>query len=246
MTQSTPILFLHGLLGHGGEWAALAQHLPNPVHAPDLLGHGDAAPLKSGDVWPQYLEQIDSLLPGEKVHIAGHSMGGILALKYAAARPERVATLVLMETGIQPQPPAAQAGLSAWITHGWPDRFASRADAEQFLQDHNLNPRWIDGLGDDLAPRFDRASCVRAISQLEGDSRLPDLMALRCPTRLILAEDTLIDESDLRAMRAHPALPPPQFVAEAGHDLHLDQPQSTSEAISNAISPNRGTLTDDR
>lgn len=239
MDDGKTICILHGLLGRGGEWADVAARLPIPAITPDLLGHGDAPELTAGPVWPQYLAQLDAVLPAHPVDLAGHSMGGILALKYAAARPDRVARVILIESGVHASTEHTNAALAHWITHAWPSQFKTRADAAQFFADCDLHPAWIANLTDDLRPQFDPRSCARAITELNAQDRLGDLISLRCPVHVIIAENSLLEDADLAAMRAHPALHGPQIIAQTGHDVHLDHPLRTARALQRACTPLR-------
>ena len=68
------LILLHGLAGHGGEWAATAAALGDrfDVIAPDLPGHG-------GDGLPP----LDA-----PTILAGQSYGGLLAMRLAANHAE--------------------------------------------------------------------------------------------------------------------------------------------------------------
>lgn len=95
------LLLIHGLTGHGERWKTLAeQHLPEvAVLAPDLLGHGRsswAAP------WTldANVEALASLLDGPTL-VAGHSFGGAVALNLAAAHPDLVSGLVLLDPAVE-------------------------------------------------------------------------------------------------------------------------------------------------
>lgn len=94
-------LLLHGFTGSSQAWGeglidALASLGPPPVLV-DLPGHGRHA----GDSNPDHFtleavfESITQASAGEPVDLVGYSMGGRLALAYAAARPEAVRRLVL-------------------------------------------------------------------------------------------------------------------------------------------------------
>ncbi|MGV0837500.1 alpha/beta fold hydrolase [Mycolicibacterium thermoresistibile] len=98
------LLAIHGLTGHGQRWQTLAtRHLPEiPTVAPDLLGHG-----RSSWTAPWTLEAnvdaLTALLEAEAdgpVVVTGHSFGGAVALHLAAARPDLVAGLVLLDPAI--------------------------------------------------------------------------------------------------------------------------------------------------
>jgi 2-succinyl-6-hydroxy-2,4-cyclohexadiene-1-carboxylate synthase len=100
-THQRPVLALHGFTGGGLDWAPLVPALQRHVVAPDFLGHGFSdAPHKPApysmartlDYWLALLDQLE--LP--QVDLLGYSMGGRVALSFAAAHPDRVGRLVLI------------------------------------------------------------------------------------------------------------------------------------------------------
>ena len=100
----TSVLALHGLTGHGKRWQTLATHhlADVTVVAPDLIGHGRS----SWDApWTidANVAELAALLDadgGRPVVAVGHSFGGAIALNLAAARPDLVAALVLLDPAI--------------------------------------------------------------------------------------------------------------------------------------------------
>jgi len=94
------ILALHGLTGHGQRWQHLAGFLPEmAVAAPDLVGHGRsswAAPWTI-DANVAALAAVLDDAGGAPVLVVGHSFGGALAMQLAAARPDRVGSLLLLD-----------------------------------------------------------------------------------------------------------------------------------------------------
>ncbi|CDZ89435.1 alpha/beta hydrolase [Rhodococcus ruber] len=98
------LLALHGLTGHGRRWEHLAsQHLPHArVLAPDLRGHGRSPwtpPWNFETHVRDLLTVLDAHASGP-VLVVGHSFGGALAVHLAAAAPERVRGLVLLDPAI--------------------------------------------------------------------------------------------------------------------------------------------------
>lgn len=97
------MLALHGLTGHGQRWQQLADHLSEiAIAAPDLIGHG-----RSTWAAPWTLDAnvvaLGALLDAEAdapVLVVGHSFGGAVALQLAAARPDRVAALLLLDPAV--------------------------------------------------------------------------------------------------------------------------------------------------
>ncbi|MDH3235731.1 MAG: alpha/beta hydrolase [Alphaproteobacteria bacterium] len=96
-------VLLHGSTGSGAMWRDLAKSLRGcfEVLAPDLVGYGKAAPWPGGTGFglEREAEAIAPLLPDgdARFHLVGYSYGGAVALSMALARPDRVASLTLIE-----------------------------------------------------------------------------------------------------------------------------------------------------
>jgi lipase len=98
------ILAIHGLTGHGRRWQTLAtQHLPDvAIAAPDLIGHGRsswAAPWTIDANVAALAHLVDQEAAGPVLAV-GHSFGGAIALNLAAARPDLISTLVLLDPAV--------------------------------------------------------------------------------------------------------------------------------------------------
>jgi pyruvate dehydrogenase E2 component (dihydrolipoamide acetyltransferase) len=97
----TPLVLVHGFGGDLNNWLfnhpALA--VDRRVIALDLPGHGESGKhLQTGEadeLSGAVLALLDHLKLS-RVHLAGHSMGGLVALSIARQAPERVASLVLI------------------------------------------------------------------------------------------------------------------------------------------------------
>jgi len=98
------LVFLHGTGGHLEAFAknlrALGQHFR--VIAYDMPGHGWSdltdRDLEIGDYIDHLVDLLD-VLGLERAHLSGESLGGWVAAKFAAAHPDRVASLVLNTPG---------------------------------------------------------------------------------------------------------------------------------------------------
>jgi pimeloyl-ACP methyl ester carboxylesterase len=100
------VLVLHGFAARwrAEQWESLLRALPgHRVIGIDVPGHGRSAkPHDAGAYGELLVDDIARVLDalGEnRVHLIGYSMGGIIALKTAAALPERVASLTLIGQG---------------------------------------------------------------------------------------------------------------------------------------------------
>ena len=99
-----PLLALHGWLDNAGTFDHLAPLLAAHwrVVALDLRGHGRSSHLPAG-AWYHYVDALDDLRAAfdhfgwARADLLGHSLGGTLVSLFAAACPERVGSLLLIE-----------------------------------------------------------------------------------------------------------------------------------------------------
>jgi pimeloyl-ACP methyl ester carboxylesterase len=101
--DSGPVMVLvHGIASSHLNWTTIAPQLAERarVFAIDLPGYGLSrpAPEPAGvETSAKYLGRfIDVVSGGAAVSLFGHSMGGLVSLLEAGARPERIARLILM------------------------------------------------------------------------------------------------------------------------------------------------------
>ncbi|WP_437738229.1 alpha/beta fold hydrolase [Sorangium sp. So ce1335] len=101
--EALPVVLVHGMVGHTGFWEAPLAHLAGRRRAValDLRGHGASEAPADADYSPaacaaDVLAALDALgLP--RVALVGHSFGTLVAIAAAAAHPDRVARLVLVD-----------------------------------------------------------------------------------------------------------------------------------------------------
>lgn len=98
-----PVLALHGWLDNAASFARLAPLLDGcHVVALDLTGHG-LSDRRSADASYQIWDDLPEIfgvvteLGWEEFDLLGHSRGGIIAMLFAAAFPERVRRLILLD-----------------------------------------------------------------------------------------------------------------------------------------------------
>ena len=103
--SGAPIVFLHGMGTSAATWNRCMELLYDrfTVVAPDLLGHGDSPVLEDPAEYTRdrTLVDVDDILAGLDAPpvLVGHSLGGYLALAYAATRPDAVSGVVVLNTG---------------------------------------------------------------------------------------------------------------------------------------------------
>jgi lipase len=114
-----PVLLLHGVGGAAWSWAPQAAALEDEcrTYRWEARGHGLAARVADAglsDYFVDAREALDAVLgAGRAPLVAGHSMGGLLALALAAERPTDVAGLFLIEPVYAPDGGRHAAGMLA-------------------------------------------------------------------------------------------------------------------------------------
>ena len=102
--RGAPLVLVHGYFGGAAHWRDQIAQLSNrfDVVAPNLAGFGGSAGLTAPDSIPGHARLVWELLDElglERVHLLGHSMGGMVVQEMTAMAPERVSRLVLYGTG---------------------------------------------------------------------------------------------------------------------------------------------------
>lgn len=107
--DNCPVLMIHGWLDNALSFARLAPELTGQrdVYALDMAGHGHSGhrPAGQGYLLMDYVADLAELVDTHfrsdrhaQVDLVGHSLGGIVGVLYAAAFPERVRRLVMIDS----------------------------------------------------------------------------------------------------------------------------------------------------
>jgi pimeloyl-ACP methyl ester carboxylesterase len=233
-----PVVLLHGLAGYAGEWAqtAAAIHPGRRVVAVDGRGHGGSE-RHPADLTPQaFVADLGvwfSALRLAPAIVVGQSMGGVHAMLFAAAHPELVHGLVIVEaTPDADSDHEALARVGGWL-RSWPVPFADRAAAVEFFGGpSNWAETWADGLehrADGLWPAFDPDLMVREL-EVSGQDYWPAWRTIDCPILIVRGGEGENRDSYLRMVTANSSAELVE-IAHAGHDVHLDQPERWSDAL---------------
>ncbi len=235
--EGPPVLLLHGLAGHAREWDSTAAWLvrSHRVVAPEARGHGRSE-RSPADVSPEafaadaahWVEHL-GLAPAV---VAGQSLGGVTALLLAADRPSLVRGLVLAEATPAPDP-AGVAAVERWFAT-WPLPFPSTGRALDFFGGDSLRARtWCAGLeqrGDGLWPAFEPRVLLAALAQANERDHWAAWARIRCPALVVRAADGVPRAEAVRMVELLPGARLAE-IADAGHDLHLDQPGRWREEL---------------
>lgn len=115
-----PVLFVHSLGGSAAQWRAQLDHLrpERRALALELRAHGRSAPAGGdGEGCGYGVEALAGDVAAaaddlglDRFVLAGHSLGGSVAIEYAARHPERIAGLLLVDpAGDQSRAPKSES-----------------------------------------------------------------------------------------------------------------------------------------
>jgi len=167
-----PLVLLHGFGGDLNNWLFNAEPLAadRAVYALDLPAHGGSVKdARDGDVAVlvgALREFLDS--QGiERAHLAGHSMGGLVAAELALAEPDRVLSLALV----------APAGLGDEIDAEYIEGFVAasgRRDLKPVLQRLFADPGLVNRQMVDDVLKYKRLDGVQGSLETLSGSLFPD------------------------------------------------------------------------
>jgi pimeloyl-ACP methyl ester carboxylesterase len=245
-----PMVLLHGPGEFGGTWLPVLDDLATThrVIAPDLPGHG-ASDAPAGGIAPAALaawldELIAATCPVPPV-LVGRVVGGAIAAEFAAAHPDRISGLVLVDTmGLAPFEPEPRFGLALHRFLGDPNQssYERLMDFCAFDLDRardRFGDRWapFSGYAVELArdPRVQAAT--GAMIGLYGAQPLaPELLAsISVPTTLIWGRQDAAIALGVAEAAAERYGWPLLVVDGAGDDPALDRPREFLEALHGAL-----------
>lgn len=246
-----PVLMLHGIRSFADTFEGLAGALQPGyrVLALDHRGRGqsDWDPGRNyyTDAYVQDVRSVVEQLGLSRFDLLGHSMGGINAIVYAAAHPDRVRKLVVEDAGPGAFDDSDGARRIRAELSRTPESFADWSAAEAFMREirptvtpeaiaarlrHMLEPH-----GGRLRWRYDHAGIKAA--RLDPDpARVVDLwppvQALRCPTLVLRGgRSDYLGVATAQAMAARNPAIAWREIPDAGHYVHDDQPERVARAV---------------
>jgi pimeloyl-ACP methyl ester carboxylesterase len=236
------VVFVHGNPGAGGDWEPLMKPIAEfaTVVAPDMPGFGEADKRADQDytlaAYGAHLGGVIEQLGISAVHLVAHDFGGPFALTWAAANPEKVASVALINTGVLLDykwhrlarvwrtPVAGELFMRATTRHV--GRFVIRHD------NPGLPRQWANRIVEHLLP----AGTKRAVLRLYRSTRQEDMDALVEPLR-DRDPDTLVvfGTADVyipveQAARQHRVFPRArvEILPGVGHWAWLEQPDQVA------------------
>lgn len=217
-----PVVLLHGLMGRATTWWPVARELTGHgrVLGPDARGHGRSG-RPDDDAWSperMALDVVELLETVGGAALVGHSMGGLSALLAAARRPDLVAAVVVedMAVDLTSLPANAVDGYSAVE-----QPFASQAAVrEAFAGVGDYMVECVEERDDGYHLLVDLDDATAIARHWTAAAHWDALDAVRAPTLLIEAEDSIVPPGQAEAMARRIADAEHVRIPGTGHLVH--------------------------
>lgn len=226
--SGTPsVLLLHGLSSAGAVWWRIGAALEASGYAavaPDLRGHGASA-RPSNYPLDAYAQDVLETCPGPWDLVVGHSLGGAVAVRAAASKPDFAAAYLLVDPAITFDRSTAESVHTSIVAD-----VTDPPSVEQLLLEH---PHWSrkDAEHKRASLLTTTVEVIRATFDDNQTWRLGDqLRSLVSPVHILGAdEDPLYTAEDFAIHKAAASDLTFEQVPHTGHSIYRDDPDTVVE-----------------
>ena len=248
--DALPLVLVHGFTGHRDDFELERDRLATwtRVLVPDVRGHGGSTHLGDAAAYDFDLAVADlagllDALEAPRIHLLGHSMGGMISLRFTLAHPERVASLILMDTspdvpgGMQAE--AMQKAGEIAVAKGMLRlqelmEKRTREGGSDDPADAHLE-RWADRYWPHMKKRYAAMDPYAYVGFGQAMARqapvTEQLGEITCPTHVIIGSDDRPFLAAADAFEAHIPDVRRSTIPNAGHHPHQENPDAWWQAM---------------
>lgn len=241
-----PVIMLHGIMGHSREWDGVVEAMSRTgrVFVIDQRGHGrsDWAEDYSLDAMTRDIIGFIETLALTPARIVGHSMGGMVAMTLAAARPELVERVVVVDIAPDSVTGELAAGLREFVTglasRGYDtvdDAYAEWAGdpyARPELLRHYVEHALRRGADGKLAWRFDGVGLEGFLDSVDPGRLWRAVDSIRVPVLVVRGEHSeAVSMASALQMLGRFCNARLVEIPDGAHDLGVQQPEAVAEAV---------------
>jgi len=233
--KGMPLMLIHGYPLDHTSWDEVASLLENKfdVILPDLRGFGQSTTVETPYTISDMADDLASLLDHlevEKAALAGHSMGGYVALAFAKKYPQRVSGLGLVSSQAVADSPegkdrryqtaadVVEKGVNI-VAEAMTPKLSTDASVQAFVRD--------------VIVKQSKSSVIGALKAMaERENLMSHLSSVKFPVVLIHGNADLLIPIE-RAKEIKAVLPSAQFVElqGAGHMPMMEFARETAEGL---------------
>jgi len=223
-----PLLLTHGFGATAGMWDPNidALSVDRPVIVWDQRGHGSS---DAPDDMDRYSEQIGvadmvAILDAADVDravLGGMSLGGYLSLAFHLAHPQRVAALVLVDTGPGYRNDEARDKWNAWV-----ERRAQQLERGEAATDFSAEVAQAVHAHPEGLPR-----AARGVMAQKDARVITSLDSITVPTLVVVGAQDTDFLAPAEYMHRRIADSRKVVIDDAGHAANMDQPETFNAAV---------------
>ncbi len=235
-----PLVILHGLFGSADNWFGIARELDKEytMYLVDQRNHGESP---HDDEWNYdvMVEDLKELLDDEgidKANLMGHSLGGKTVMNFALKYPERLKKLIVADIAPRYYPVHHESileGLNSLDLKTINSRKEADDALAKYISEPGIRQFLLKSLGRDaegFAWKINLPVLTKNIEYV-GEA-LPEGRIFEGPTLFLAgANSNYIQQKDLSDILEFFPNYELEFIQNAGHWLHAEQPHAVVEEI---------------
>ncbi|TDQ17433.1 pimeloyl-ACP methyl ester carboxylesterase [Algoriphagus boseongensis] len=239
-----PFVILHGLFGSADNWFSIARELEKTytLYLVDQRNHGDSP---HSDQWNYQVmvEDLKELLDDEgleKVFLMGHSMGGKTVMNFACTYPERVEKLIVADIAPRYYPVHHETileGLNSIQLKEIKSRKEADDQLAKYIPDLGTRQFLLKSLARNADGFVWKVNLPVITANIEEvGQELADWAKYLGPTLFLGGGNSkYIQQKDIEDIASHFPNYNLEFVPNAGHWLHAEQPEAVIEEVRNFL-----------
>jgi pimeloyl-ACP methyl ester carboxylesterase len=243
-----PVVLLHGGRDHCRSWDWIARALQPHFHvmAADLRGHGDSDWAKGSSYsFADHIYDMARMVAAcgvEQMALVGHSYGGMIAMAYAGAYPDKVSRLAVLDGAFLRSAASSpiERQIARWVADldkvsaakAWRYRTVEEAAARMSEKNKRLTREQVlhlathavkqnaDGT---LSWKYDPAQRVNPPYRLAPADYIALWNRIACPTLLLSAAESNMPDPEKAGILKHFKHARQKIIEGAGHWLQHDK-----------------------
>jgi pimeloyl-ACP methyl ester carboxylesterase len=241
--NAPPLILIHGFIYSLESWDGWATALASDYRVIrfDLAGHGLTGPDPQKRYSPaeraEFIGAVMDALKIDSAYLAGNSLGGLAAWKFAAAHPERAKGLILVSpgayaaNGVSDTPVAPPKAMEVFLRTA-PEASVRTSAQIVFADDSKITEARLQVLRDMMRRRGNGQAFVDSINEFVLPDPTAELSRITAPTLILWgAEDMLIPVE--QGARLEEAIANARLIVYdgVGHVAQEEDPQTTASDV---------------